>query len=89
MSYSPFVGPALFVVLYLSAVLPGLKKGAEEAAPQAAPETARVRRSTRWAFAAGGVAAAVVQAALNLWIPWLGDGVLAAAVAILLFVTRR
>lgn len=80
MTYSPYVGPALFLVLFLSAILPAMSKSSGADAP--------IKRSTLWITASGGVAAAAAQLALNLWIPWLGDGLLAGAVAILLFVTR-
>lgn len=76
--YSPFVGPVLLLAVVLSAAFPEHRRAQEEKRKSQAPLLVAV-----------AVAAAVVQGALNAWIAWLGDGLIAAAVAILLFVTRK
>ena len=75
--YSPFVGPVLLVALLLSSAVPEHRRAQQEG-----------RRSQAPLLVAVALAAAIAQTALNLWIDWLGDGVIAAAVAVLLFVTR-
>lgn len=81
MPYSPFVGPALLLLLVLPAIVGALKK------PRA--EGTGVKRSTLWGMAAGTVVLSGVQLALNAWKPWIGDALLAAGFAVLLFLTRR
>jgi uncharacterized BrkB/YihY/UPF0761 family membrane protein len=81
MSYSPFVGPALLVLFVVSS-LPTAYRHARARTPP-------VGKRAFWAIGLASVLLAAGQAALNLWVSWLGDGVFAAAVGMFLFLTRK
>ncbi len=81
MNYSPYVGPALLVLMVVSALPTAFK--------HARARTPSTRKGPFYGIAAGAVAAGALQLGLNLWIAWLGDGIAAAAVGAFLFFTRR